>query len=233
MQPQAPPPHPPRPQQGQVKLTMAQLTQLTQGQVSNQDLGDGDSYNEQKITVSPPKRGIFIRKCLRQSEPSIQRYSTEFQQHSFRIFRSCKMGFGELLFPCCLEWTTYSEKKVYSSFQVVGFIIKGNYTSACKFYPPSSSLVSILCFFACRMHFFSVFGCLKCTLWDVKEIHIVLSKCLLLVLNFDGLTLRQLVGNFLLLENIFIIDSADCDVHINSCWVAVQNIKQPWLFYWH
>lgn len=27
-------PHPPRPQQGQVKLTMAQLTQLTQGQVS-------------------------------------------------------------------------------------------------------------------------------------------------------------------------------------------------------
>lgn len=30
---------PPRPQQGQVKLTMAQLTQLTQGQVKLQPLG--------------------------------------------------------------------------------------------------------------------------------------------------------------------------------------------------
>lgn len=33
LQPSAP--HSPRPQQGQVKLTMAQLTQLTQGHVSN------------------------------------------------------------------------------------------------------------------------------------------------------------------------------------------------------
>lgn len=34
VQPQTPTP-PPRPQQGQVKLTMAQLTQLTQGQVKH------------------------------------------------------------------------------------------------------------------------------------------------------------------------------------------------------
>lgn len=39
MQPPIVPPHPPRPQQGQVKLTMAQLTQLTQGQVSKCDCG--------------------------------------------------------------------------------------------------------------------------------------------------------------------------------------------------
>lgn len=41
MQPQATPPHPPRPQQGQVKLTMAQLTQLTQGQVSTKSVSFG------------------------------------------------------------------------------------------------------------------------------------------------------------------------------------------------
>lgn len=117
MQPQAAPPHPPRPQQGQVKLTMAQLTQLTQGQVSNQDLGDRDSYNEQRITVSPPQKGIFIRKSLRQRELSVQWYSTEFQQHRFRISRSCKMGFGELLLLCCLEWIMYSEKKTVALFK--------------------------------------------------------------------------------------------------------------------
>lgn len=56
LQPQATPPHPPRPQQGQVKLTMAQLTQLTQGQVTSHDLREWDSCSEQKITIGTSKK---------------------------------------------------------------------------------------------------------------------------------------------------------------------------------
>uniref|UniRef100_A0A8D2JFA9 Bromodomain PHD finger transcription factor n=1 Tax=Varanus komodoensis TaxID=61221 RepID=A0A8D2JFA9_VARKO len=63
MPPQATPPHPPRPQQGQVKLTMAQLTQLTQGQGGSQGLtvviqGQGQTTGQlqlipQGVTVIP------------------------------------------------------------------------------------------------------------------------------------------------------------------------------------
>ncbi|XP_013922486.1 PREDICTED: nucleosome-remodeling factor subunit BPTF [Thamnophis sirtalis] len=63
LQPQATPPHPPRPQQGQVKLTMAQLTQLTQGQGGSQGLtvviqGQGQTTGQlqlipQGVTVIP------------------------------------------------------------------------------------------------------------------------------------------------------------------------------------
>ncbi|KAL8163588.1 UNVERIFIED_CONTAM: hypothetical protein K2H54_031045, partial [Gekko kuhli] len=78
MQPQATPPHPPRPQQGQVKLTMAQLTQLTQGQGGSQGLTvviQGQGQTTGQLQLIP--QGVTQR--LLQLAQLLQRFPLQHQ----------------------------------------------------------------------------------------------------------------------------------------------------------